>query len=101
MFLGNSIAGLNFKTMRLFRRDMQIVFRFMGHCPRACRCPTSSRKGCGITKLAAEREARVAALRDVGLDPDCASAIRMNSPAASASVSRRPRGRAGADLRRA
>jgi microcin C transport system ATP-binding protein len=75
VFLGNSIAGLNFKTMRPFRRDMQIVFQD----PYGSLSPRMSvsdiiEEGLWVhhPKLSrAEREARVVrALRDVGLDPD-------------------------------
>ena len=76
VFMGDAIQGLKFKQMRPFRRDMQIVFQdpYGSLSARACRFPTSSRKGCGCiirTCPRHEREQRViAALKDVGLDPE-------------------------------
>ena len=75
IFLGKTIAGLKFKEMLPIRHNMQIVFQDpYGSLSPACRCPTSSRKGCGCTIRkcpTTEREQRVVrALRDVGLDPE-------------------------------
>ncbi|MEA2907809.1 MAG: microcin transport system ATP-binding protein [Alphaproteobacteria bacterium] len=75
VFLGKSIAGLNFKAMRPIRRDMQIVFQD----PYGSLSPRMSvsdiiEEGLWVhhPKLpAAEREKRVVrALLDVGLDPE-------------------------------
>ena len=74
LFLGHSLAGLKFKEMLPFRRDMQIVFQD----PYGSLSPRMSvsdiiEEGLWVhqPKLTqGEREARViAALRDVGLDP--------------------------------
>ncbi|HEY7300486.1 MAG TPA: ABC transporter ATP-binding protein [Xanthobacteraceae bacterium] len=74
LFLGHSLAGLKFKEMRPFRRDMQIVFQD----PYGSLSPRMSvsdiiEEGLWVhqPKLTpGEREARViTALRDVGLDP--------------------------------
>src|ERR1700751_4948956 len=74
MFLGNKIAGLKFKAMRPFRRDMQIVFQD----PFGALSPRMSVADIGAEGLTVhqsslsqnEREARVIkALRDVGMDP--------------------------------
>ena len=105
VFLGKPIAGLKFRDMRPFRRDMQIVFQD----PYGSLSPRMSvsdiiEEGLRVhsPKLSrAERDQRVMrALADVGLDPDSALSL-------SARVLRRPapahrgraRGRAGADLR--
>jgi microcin C transport system ATP-binding protein len=75
VFLGHSLAGLKFKEMLPFRRDMQIVFQD----PYGSLSPRMSvgniiEEGLWVhqPKLsAADREARViAALSDVGLDPE-------------------------------
>jgi microcin C transport system ATP-binding protein len=75
VFLGNTIAGLTFKAMRPYRRDMQIVFQD----PYGSLSPRMSvsdiiEEGLWVHQPSlskAEREARVVqALRDVGLDPD-------------------------------
>src|SRR5262249_33286053 len=75
VFLGRSLAGLKFKEMLPFRRDMQIVFQD----PYGSLSPRMSigniiEEGLWVhqpTLTGAEREARViAALSDVGLDPD-------------------------------
>ncbi len=97
VFMGHTIQGLKFKQMRPYRRDMQIVFQD----PYGSLSPRMSvsdiiEEGLWVhhPHLAAdERERRVvAALTDVGLDTaDAASAIRTNSPAASASASRSAR----------
>ena len=48
VFMGKSLQGLKFKAMRPFRHDMQIVFQDRSaRFRRACRSPTSSRRGCG------------------------------------------------------
>jgi microcin C transport system ATP-binding protein len=75
VFLGNNIQGLNFKAMRPFRRDMQIVFQdpFGSLSPRMSIGDIVAE---GLTvhqKVLShgEREARVVkALKDVGLDPE-------------------------------
>jgi microcin C transport system ATP-binding protein len=81
LFLGQSLAGLKFKEMLPFRRDMQIVFQD----PYGSLSPRMSvsdiiEEGLWVhqPKLTrGEREARViAALRDVGLDP----ALRFRYP---------------------
>jgi len=75
VFMGNQLQGLTFKEMRPFRRDMQIVFQD----PYGSLSPRMSvsdiiEEGLWVhhPKLDAdERERRVvAALNDVGLDPD-------------------------------
>jgi microcin C transport system ATP-binding protein len=75
VFLGNSLAGLSFRQMRPFRHHMQIVFQD----PYGSLSPRMSvadiiEEGLWVhhPKLSgAQREERVvAALRDVGLDPD-------------------------------
>jgi microcin C transport system ATP-binding protein len=75
IFLGKTIAGLKFKEMRPFRRDMQIVFQD----PYGSLSPRMSvsdviEEGLWVhhPKLTeAERETRVVrALRDVGVDPE-------------------------------
>ena len=75
VFLGDTIAGLTFKKMRPFRRQMQIVFQD----PYGSLSPRMSvsdiiEEGLWVhhPKLTrSEREQRVIkALRDVGLDPD-------------------------------
>jgi microcin C transport system ATP-binding protein len=80
-FLGHPLAGLKFKEMLPFRRDMQIVFQD----PYGSLSPRMSvsdiiEEGLWVhqPKLTrSEREARViAALRDVGLDP----ALRFRYP---------------------
>jgi microcin C transport system ATP-binding protein len=74
-FMGHPLAGLKFKQMRPFRRDMQIVFQD----PYGSLSPRMSisdiiEEGLWVhhPKLTkAERDARVVrALRDVGLDPE-------------------------------
>src|SRR6201996_2371281 len=75
VFLGKDIQGLNFKEMRPFRRDMQIVFQdpFGSLSPRMSVGDIIAE---GLTvhqkQLSAEeREARVIkAMKDVGLDPE-------------------------------
>jgi microcin C transport system ATP-binding protein len=75
VFLGNTIQGLTFKSLRPFRRDMQIVFQD----PYGSLSPRMSvsdiiEEGLWVhhPKMdAKEREQSVIrALRDVGLDPD-------------------------------
>jgi microcin C transport system ATP-binding protein len=75
VFLGNTLAGLSFRQMRPFRHHMQIVFQD----PYGSLSPRMSvsdiiEEGLWVhhPKLSkAQREERVvAALRDVGLDPD-------------------------------
>jgi microcin C transport system ATP-binding protein len=74
VFLGNQIAGRNFKEMRPLRREMQIVFQdpFGSLSPRMS---VGDIVGEGLkvhapNLSAAEREAKVAqALTEVGLDP--------------------------------
>jgi microcin C transport system ATP-binding protein len=75
VFLGSPIAGLNFKRMRPFRRDMQVVFQD----PYGSLSPRMSlediiEEGLWVhhpNLSKAEREKRVIqALRDVGLDPE-------------------------------
>ena len=75
VFMGKSLQGLKFKEMRPFRRDMQIVFQD----PYGSLSPRMSvadiiEEGLWVHQpqlLPAERESRViAALRDVGLDPE-------------------------------
>ena len=74
VFLGSNIQGLRFKTMRPFRRDMQIVFQdpFGALSPRMSVGDIVA-EGLSVhqPKLSeSERETRVIkALRDVGLDP--------------------------------
>ena len=105
--MGNPLAGLKFKQMRPFRRDMQIVFQD----PYGSLSPRMSisdiiEEGLWVhhPKLTkAERDARVVrALRDVGLDPESRHRfpheyLRRPAPAHRG----RPRHRAGADLHRA
>jgi microcin C transport system ATP-binding protein len=75
VFLGQNIQGLNFKAMRPFRRDMQIVFQdpFGSLSPRMSVGDIIAE---GLTvhqkQLSREeREARVVkAMEDVGLDPE-------------------------------
>ena len=75
VFMGHPIQGLKFKEMRPYRRDMQIVFQD----PYGSLSPRMSvsdivEEGLWVHHpqlTAAEREQRVvAALADVGLDPD-------------------------------
>jgi microcin C transport system ATP-binding protein len=75
VFMGKTVAGLQFKEMRPFRRNMQMVFQD----PYGSLSPRMSvsdviQEGLGVhhTKMPpAERERRVlAALDDVGLDPE-------------------------------
>jgi microcin C transport system ATP-binding protein len=75
LFLGHSLAGLKFKEILPFRRDMQIVFQD----PYGSLSPRMSvsdiiEEGLWVHQPSltkAERETRViGALRDVGLDPD-------------------------------
>jgi microcin C transport system ATP-binding protein len=74
VFMGKTVAGLQFKEMRPFRRNMQMVFQD----PYGSLSPRMSvsdiiQEGLGVhhpKMSAAERERRVlAALDDVGLDP--------------------------------
>src|SRR6266704_13137 len=74
-FLGKPLPGLNFKAMRPFRRNMQVVFQD----PYGSLSPRMSvsdiiEEGLWVhdpNLTRAEREARVIrALQDVGLDPD-------------------------------
>ena len=95
VFLGSNIQGLRFKAMRPFRRDMQIVFQdpFGALSPRMSIGDIVA-EGLSVHQRElseAEREARVikalemsASIRRRG------SAIRTNSPAASASASALP-----------
>jgi microcin C transport system ATP-binding protein len=75
VFLGKPLQGLKFKAMRPFRRDMQIVFQdpFGSLSPRMSVADIIE-EGLWVHQpqlTAAQREARViAALRDVGLDPE-------------------------------
>ena len=93
VFLGSDIQGLRFKEMRPFRRDMQIVFQdpFGALSPRMSVGDIVA-EGLSVHQPSLsdeEREARV----DQGAAGTSASirrrasAIRMNSPAASASAS--------------
>jgi microcin C transport system ATP-binding protein len=75
LFMGNALQGLQFKAMRPFRRDMQMVFQD----PYGSLSPRMSvadivEEGLWVhhPKMpAAERQERVIrALQDVGLDPD-------------------------------
>jgi microcin C transport system ATP-binding protein len=75
VFLGNAIEGLNFKAMRPFRHDMQIVFQD----PYGSLSPRMSvrdiiEEGLWVQHPKMEAEERgqrvMRALRDVGLDPD-------------------------------
>ncbi len=75
VFMGNSLAGLRFKEMRPFRRDMQIVFQD----PYGSLSPRMSvsdviEEGLWVhhpDMSEDERQARVVrALNDVGLDPE-------------------------------
>jgi microcin C transport system ATP-binding protein len=74
VFLSKNIQGLQFKEMRPFRRDMQIVFQdpFGALSPRMSVGDIVA-EGLGVHQpslSAADRELRVVkALRDVGLDP--------------------------------
>jgi len=75
VFMGKPVQGLKFREMRPFRRDMQVVFQdpFGSLSPRMS---VAEIVGEGLRvhrpKLSAdERDARVvAALKDVGLDPE-------------------------------
>src|SRR4051812_9004905 len=78
VFMGKQLQGLRFKEMRPFRRDMQIVFQD----PYGSLSPRMSiadiiEEGLWVHQPqlgAAEREQRViAALKDVGLDPESRS----------------------------
>jgi microcin C transport system ATP-binding protein len=78
VFMGKPLQGLKFKEMRPFRRDMQIVFQD----PYGSLSPRMSvsdviEEGLWVHQpqlSAQERERRViAALRDVGIDPECRS----------------------------
>jgi microcin C transport system ATP-binding protein len=75
VFMGKPLQGLKFKEMRPFRRDMQIVFQdpFGSLSPRMSIADIIE-EGLWVHHpqlSAAEREQRViAALRDVGLDPE-------------------------------
>src|SRR3954462_9496230 len=75
VFLGKPLQDLNFKAMRPFRHDMQIVFQdpFGSLSPRMS-VSDIIEEGLWVHHpqlTAAQREARViAALRDVGLDPE-------------------------------
>jgi microcin C transport system ATP-binding protein len=75
VFLGSQLQGLKFKTMRPFRRDMQIVFQdpFGSLSPRMS-VSDIIEEGLWVHQpqlTAAQREAKViAALTDVGLDPE-------------------------------
>jgi microcin C transport system ATP-binding protein len=75
VFMGKTVAGLQFKEMRPFRRNMQMVFQD----PYGSLSPRMSvsdiiQEGLGVhhpKMSAAERERRVLdALNDVGLDPE-------------------------------
>ncbi|HEY9452374.1 MAG TPA: ABC transporter ATP-binding protein [Bradyrhizobium sp.] len=75
VFMGHTIQGLKFKQMRPFRRDMQIVFQD----PYGSLSPRMSvsdiiEEGLWVhhphLKAAERRERVVAALTDVGLDPE-------------------------------
>ncbi|MEA2951971.1 MAG: microcin transport system ATP-binding protein [Alphaproteobacteria bacterium] len=75
VFMGHQLQGLNFKQMRPFRRDMQIVFQdpFGSLSPRMSIADIVA-EGLGVQQpklTAQEREERVIrALTDVGLDPE-------------------------------
>ncbi len=75
VFLGKNIQGLQFKAMRPFRRDMQIVFQdpFGALSPRMSVGDIVA-EGLTVHQRALSREEReakvVKALIDVGLDPD-------------------------------
>jgi microcin C transport system ATP-binding protein len=74
VFLGKDIQGLQFKAMRPFRRDMQIVFQdpFGALSPRMSVGDIVA-EGLSVHQSALSREAReekvVKALTDVGMDP--------------------------------
>ena len=74
VFMGKSVQGLQFKEMRPFRRNMQMVFQdpYGSLSPRMSVADIIS-EGLGVhhpKMTAAERDRRVlAALNDVGLDP--------------------------------
>jgi microcin C transport system ATP-binding protein len=75
VFLGKSLAGLNFRALRPIRRDMQIVFQdpYGSLSPRMSIAEVVG-EGLRVHQpqlSAAEREAKViGALKDVGLDPE-------------------------------
>src|SRR6266566_890757 len=75
VFLGQNIQGLQFKAMRPFRRDMQIVFQdpFGSLSPRMSVGDIVA-EGLTVHQAALSREEReakvVKALTDVGLDPE-------------------------------
>jgi len=105
VFLGKNIQGLQFKAMRPFRRDMQIVFQdpFGALSPRMSVGDIVA-EGLTVHQRGLSREEReakvVKALIDVGLDPDTRLPL-------SARIFRRPapthldraRRRAGAEFR--
>ena len=75
VFMGNALAGLKFKAMRPFRRDMQIVFQD----PYGSLSPRMSvsdivEEGLWVHHPKMEEDERerrvIAALKDVGLDPE-------------------------------
>jgi microcin C transport system ATP-binding protein len=75
VFLGKSLEGLNFRALRPFRRDMQIVFQdpYGSLSPRMSIAEVVG-EGLRVHQprlSAAEREAKViAALKGVGIDPE-------------------------------
>ncbi len=74
VFLGKPIAGLKFRDMLPVRKTCRSCSRIlMARSARACRCPTSSKKGLWVhhpKMLPNERQQRVIqSLIDVGLDP--------------------------------
>ena len=94
VFMGKTIQGLKFKEMRPFRRDMQIVFQdpYGSLSPRMSVVRHHRGRAVGAPAADDARGARGAGDRarcaTSGSIPRRASAIRTNSPAASASASR-------------
>jgi microcin C transport system ATP-binding protein len=75
VFLGNAIQGLNFKTMRPIRRDMQIVFQdpYGSLSPRMSIADIIA-EGLGVQHPNMDKQERdqrvIRALKDVGIDPE-------------------------------
>ena len=91
-FDGKDINAFSFKDMMPLRREIQIVFQdpFGSLSPRMSVAEIVG-EGLAVHEPGLSRDQRdarvVAALGEVGLDPETRFAIRMNSPAASASAS--------------